>query len=359
MKINKQILIYKNLYFLFFSILIIIIEIINYKKLIFKLDIKKLYIKKLKKKKIIIEVDVSGINYRRGPGKFIEGINEILPYNTSNCIFLASYKIYPKNRGNKSDYLFLPFPRLKENIYNKWVNINEVSKLILGPCFVPNRWNLFPKKNFWNERRFSEIIKNVKGIGVHSSRVRNYLAQKSNTTNMIKKYKIIRACTNLKPKIVKPFNQRKIDILFFEKYIDLDYSQQGEQLFKLFKNSSKIIERIKYGNYTKEKMKKLANDSKFIIYFSFFDTGAIGLKEIQNYGVFTFSHQKDLVIDKDTSFFVPELAIKANMKYAYKIIFDKINFITKLNPSTKLISKKNQEINKCQNSLNDLCKSLL
>ena len=106
-------------------------------------------------------------------------------------------------------------------------------------------------------------------------------------------------------------------------------------------------------------MEKLANDSKFIIYFSFFDTGAIGLKEIQNHGVFTFSHQKDLVIDKDTSYFVPELATKGNMKYAYKIIFEKMNIITKLNPNTKLISKKNQEINKCQNSLNDLCKSLL
>ena len=37
-------------------------------------------------------------------------------------------------------------------------------------------------------------------------------------------------------------------------------------------------------------MVELANNSKFIVYFSFFDTGAIDLKEIQNHGVFTFSH---------------------------------------------------------------------
>ena len=44
-------------------------------------------------------------------------------------------------------------------------------------------------------------------------------------------------------------------------------------------------------------MTELAYNSKYIIYFSFYDTGAIGLKEIQNYGVFAFSHQKDLVIN--------------------------------------------------------------
>ena len=103
----------------------------------------------------------------------------------------------------------------------------------------------------------------------------------------------------------------------------------------------------------------MANDSKFIIYFSFYDTGAIGLKEIQNYGVLAFTHQMDLVINKDTSFFVPELADKYDMNLAYKIIMEKIKKIIKLNPNTKLIARKNQKINKCQNSLDDLCKSLL
>ena len=35
---------------------------------------------------------------------------------------------------------------------------------------------------------------------------------------------------------VKPFNKRTIDILFFEKYADLNRSQQAEQLYKLFNN---------------------------------------------------------------------------------------------------------------------------
>lgn len=224
---------------------------------------------------------------------------------------------------------------------------------------MPNIWRLFPNKKIWKERRFTEILKQVKGIAVHSKRVRNYLSKRTNTSNLFNKFTIIRACTNIKPKEVKPFFKRKIDILFFEKYKDLDYSQQGIQILNLFYNTSKTIERINYGNYTKEKMKYLANNSKFIIYFSFFDTGAIGLKEIQNYGVFTFSHQEDLIIHKDTGFFVPELLNKNNINKAYNIIMEKVEIITNLNPNSQLIAEINQKINKCQNALNDLCNNIL
>ena len=184
------------------------------------------------------------------------------------------------------------------------------------------------------------------------------MSKRSNTINLYNKFKIILPCTNIKPKVIKPFTKRHIDILFFEKYKDLDYSQQGNELFNLFNNTSKKIIRLKYGTYTKGKMENLANDTKFIIYFSFFDTGAIGLKEIQNYGVFSFSHQRDLAIHKDTSFYVPELMYNKDMSQAYKIIMKKIENFEKFSPNTKIIAKINQEINKCQNTLNDLCKNL-
>ena len=105
-------------------------------------------------------------------------------------------------------------------------------------------------------------------------------------------------------------------------------------------------------------MKYLANNSKFIIYFSFFDTGAIGLKEIQNYGVFTFSHQRELIIHKDTGFYVPELTYKKDMSRAYKIIMKKIEIISNLNPNSQSFAKINQKINICQNALNDLCENI-
>ena len=105
-------------------------------------------------------------------------------------------------------------------------------------------------------------------------------------------------------------------------------------------------------------MVELANNSKFIVYFSFFDTGAIDLKEIQNQGVFAFSHQKDLVIRK-TGFYIPELTNENDMKEEYINIMKKIEIILNKHSNTQLIAKINQEINKCQNAFDDLCKSLL
>jgi hypothetical protein len=70
---------------------------------------------------------------------------------------------------------------------------------------------------------------------------------RTNTTNLFKKFKLIRPCTNIKPKDINPFDKRKIDILFFEKYRNSDHSKQGTQLINLFYNTSKKIERLKYG----------------------------------------------------------------------------------------------------------------
>ena len=139
----------------------------------------------------------------------------------------------------------------------------------------------------------------------------------------------------------------------------MNRSKQAYQLLELFRHSKTKIERLVYGNYTESQMIHLASNSKFIIYFSFYDTGAIGLKEIQNCGVFAFSHQKDLVIDNNTSFYIPELANEFDMEPAYKKIMNLIEIITISEPNINLIAKKNQEINKCEKSLDDLCNSIL
>ena len=138
----------------------------------------------------------------------------------------------------------------------------------------------------------------------------------------------------------------------------MNRKKQAEQLLELFRQSSNKIEIVEYGNYTKTQMINLAKNSKFVIYFSFYDTGAIGLKEIQNYGVFSFSHQKDLVIDKKTSFFIPELANEFDMKPAYQKIMRIIGIIISSEPDMNSIAKINQEINKCEKTLDDLCNGL-
>ena len=349
----------KKIYVLIFLLcFIIIIELINY-KIFYNILCLIRFNNHTRKKPFIIEVDISGNEGERGPSKFIRGLKDILPYNNSKCFFISSEHITPSKGSDKSDFFFIPSSRFSKQVYNKWITQKKASKLILGPIFVPILWDLFPNKEIWYERDFSQIIRTVKGIGVHSNRVRNYLSQRSNTIDMIKKFIIIRPCTNIMPTNIKSFNERKIDILFFEKYADINHSLQATELLELFKNSSKKIEKMIYGNYTKNIMEKLANNSKFIIYFSFFDTGAIGLKEIQNYGVFAFTHQKEFVIDKRTSFWIPELAWNNSMNQAYKSISRIIEKITQLLPNSQLIAKINQEYNNCHNALDDLCESLL
>lgn len=313
--------------------------------------------KKKLKKNILIEIEIVNIK-GRGPVSFNKGLGEILPYNTSYCSFIASQDIYPFNAKNKVDYFYISYPLFNESIYNEWIKINKANKLILGPNFVPANWYRFPNKHYWKERRFNEILNTVKGIAVHTDRVKNHLALKTHTEDKIKKYKIIRPCTNLKPKDIKKFKYRTIDILLFEKYADLNRKQQGKQLLNLFKKSGKKIEQLKYGNYTKEKMQQMANNTKFLIYFSFFDAGPIGLIEIQNYGVILFTHQKEFVHDNNTSFYIPELK-ENNIKNAYKVINKKIEMIIKKMPDSQIIAKKNQENNKCEKSLEDLCQGII
>ena len=153
-------------------------------------------------------------------------------------------------------------------------------------------------------------------------------------------------------------NESYYFVLFFEKYADLNQIKQGKILLNLFKNTSKNIVSIRYRSYNKKIINELANDSKFIIYFSFFDTGAIGLKEIQNLGVICFTHQKEFVIDKESSFYISELKSINNIELAFYKIMNIIEKISKSNIQTDLIAKKNQMFNKCENALIDLCKSL-
>ena len=141
-------------------------------------------------------------------------MRDILPYETKKCKFIPSNSITPINGKNKSDYFYLPFPCLAESVYEEWNKINRSKSLLLGPYFVPTIWNYFPYQGFWNEKRFKEILKTIKGVVVHSKRIRKYLSSKSNTTDLLHKYKFLRPCTGIMPKTVKQFNERKNYIIY-------------------------------------------------------------------------------------------------------------------------------------------------
>ena len=314
-------------------ILILIFPILKEKLLFFKIFIStKLF------NNILIEFDISAINSRHGPGTFIKGINQILPFHWRKCCFASS--LFIKNNNFHPDLYFVPRPFINEKQFKELLKKKLIEKYILGPIFVPKNWNLFPNKKVWKERKFIDILNLTKGIAVHTTRVRDYLSNKTKTIKMKQKYIIIRPCTSLKPTKIKSFKDRKIDILFFEKYADLNRRKQGKILLNLFKHTSKTIMPIKYGSYSKKDIQKIANDSKFIIYFSFFDTGAIGLKEIQNYGVISFTHQKEFVIDRESSFYIPELASINNIELAFVKIINIIDNFYSSNIQTKIIAKK-------------------
>ena len=317
-----------------------------------------IFITKYLKQNYIIFIDSSGINSIYGPGSFLKGIYQVLPFINKKCIFVSKGFIKYFNNYFQPDFYYNPSSNIKENQFRQLLDKKIINKYILGPNFVPNLWFNFPDSKLWKEKHFSEILNSVKGIVIHSVRVRDFLAQKSNNTNSLRKFIIMRPCTNLKPKVINSFEDRKIDIIFFEKYMDLNRIEQGKELLKLFKLTKKKIVILKYGHYNKKIMNDLANDSKFIIYFSFYDTGAIGLKEIQNYGVFAFTHQKDLVICNETTFHIPELETINNINLAAKKILEIIENVSKKNPESELIAEKNQKVNKCENALNDLCKRL-
>ena len=63
---------------------------------------------------ILIEVDISGSKGILGPAILTKGIEEVLPYKTSNCCFIPSNDISPIFSKNKTNYFYLPNPRMPE-----------------------------------------------------------------------------------------------------------------------------------------------------------------------------------------------------------------------------------------------------
>lgn len=306
----------------------------------------------------VIEVDIHPSRFNGGgPVQFSKGIAKVLPYRTKDCLFIPSDRITLENGKNHSNFFFISYPFFDQNIMEEWKKINRCQDLLLGPNYVPIFWRAFPIQSSWKEKNFREVLTNIKGYVVHSKRVRKYLSTRSNTTDILNKFVIMRACTYILPEKVKPFEERQIDLIFYEKFPDLNRKEQSEKLINLFNQTNKKLVRLKYGNYTRDQMLELSNNTKFIIFFSFYDTGAIGLKEIQNFGVYSFTLQEDLAVHNKTSLYVPELE-NEDIEPAFKIIMQKMDMISESPPNTQKMAEINQKINRCESALDDMCKGI-
>lgn len=153
---------------------------------------------------------------------------------------------------------------------------------------------------------------------------------------------------------VLPWSERIYDILFFEKYPDKAMGREGSELYSWLIKFGFRVARLSYGGYTHDEMKEYAANAKTVIYFSFYDTGAIGLKEIQNYGVFTFAHQIDQVEDPEIGCLVSELD-GALMRIAARRIKRKMKELEKNQPDTRKIAKIARRLNSCDRALHQLC----
>ena len=109
-------------------------------------------------KPIVIEIDISEIKGNRGPASFSRGLNELLPFRTSKCLFKSSKRISIKNSRHKSYFFYVP---TSVSDYDKWVEKKMANKLIFGPNFVPARWFNFPNKDILYEERFREILTTI------------------------------------------------------------------------------------------------------------------------------------------------------------------------------------------------------
>ena len=84
-------------------------------------------------KNILIEIDTSYSKKKKvgGPAAFVKGIKDILPFKTSNCLFLESENIYSNKKIDEYDLLYVPIARFKESYFKKWAKIRESNIIIL------------------------------------------------------------------------------------------------------------------------------------------------------------------------------------------------------------------------------------
>jgi hypothetical protein len=95
--------------------------------------------------------------------------------------------------------------------------------------------------------------------------------------------------------------------------------------------------------------------ARFIVYFSFYDTGAIAFLELQNLGGYSFSFQAEFLLEQ-TGFFVP--ALEFNISEAWLKIRRQIREITLASPNCTEYAHLNRRKNSCLRTLNMLCQGV-
>lgn len=293
-----------------------------------------------------------------GPGAFQLALLTAIANYTGRCKFTSEAPSYEVIEANNDKHVFF-YNVWPNDVYNKVSEIytrspQKLHQVLFGPIPVPDKWFRFPNPSLPQEKYFRQMLTKLGGWVIHTERVFQYMSKRSGTRDLRKQYALVSACTELGGIDVLPWCERIYDIILFEKYPDRDRARDGSLLYRWLIKLGLKVARLRYGGYTHDQMREYAETSKAVIYFSFYDTGAIGLREIQNYGVFTFAHQVDQVEDPEIGCLISELD-GGSMRVAARKIKREMKELEKSQPNTTKIRKLARRLNSCDRALHQLC----
>lgn len=307
-------------------------------------------------KDILVYMDLQTLE-KGGPGAFARSLAKNSLFYNGKCDFFIKDLDEKEITSNCLPNVYYYIQSIQKQSFFSSSEKNYCGNIIFGPNIIPVNWFSFPNKSIEYEKNWRYYLKKMRGYIVHSKRVFYHISKRSKTADMKEKYIFFPTCADKPVTPIKSFKKRKYDILFYEKYADVDYMQNGTVLIELLKKKYKI-KRISYINgkyYNKNKLLNFANNSRFLIYYSFYDTGAIALMEMQNYGIFTFSLQSEF-LDIRTGILIESLNNDHLKSFIdISMMIDKL--LKKEINSTK-ISEINSRKNNCENSIDFFCKQL-
>lgn len=253
----------------------------------------------------------------------------------------------------KNKYTYIWFERSNFLLLIKNTTYNEIfEKLLYGPIVTPINWFNMPRNNTY-ETYWCLVMKRIKAFVTHSNRVQHHIIRQTKCHSNSHKYIILKPCIEIKSikYHINSYFERYIDFLLYIKYADLNKKLDEKVLIKYLKKIYKI-KVIKYGNHTKQSLLNLANKSKYVIYYSFYDTGALSLIEMKIMGVWPISHQEEF-IEPGYGSFIKELDTNINSSLY------KLNDIYKIKYNPYTLSQNAMNNLNCVNSLNNIVNSCI
>jgi hypothetical protein len=294
-----------------------------------------------------------------GPAAFGREIVRASSKYQGECLFVATNialsRIREDNNPRHFFWISAP-PRNSLLLEALHFRTSMFKRTIFGPNLIPRHWPRFPDRRSSIESQWSLFLSGMYGYVVHSERVRNYLMSRSRTEGLAKKYMLAPGCAYESMDLTVPvFVNRSWDILLFEKYADRDMRAEGSHLYALMIRDHFSVIRVRYGKFNRRDLEFHGMHSRFIVYFSFYDTGAIAFLELQNLGGYSFSFQAEF-LQEQTGSFVP--ALESNVSEGWVKIRSRIREIALASPNCTEYARLNRRKNSCLGTLNVLCQGV-